>query len=397
MPGNPPTRSNRERDRRFLLALVLIATALVGFLLFPFAGSFFAAAVMASALIGLQDRTARRLGGRQYWASALLTLAVVASVVIPLGVLGVFLVNEGDKAVAWFNRTVREKGIDGVVEPLPDPLEGPAKHLLVSLPDGIVNGGVLRDIDDVKSDLTAPPPPAKFPEPEQDGAAAKGASGLGGAASATLAAFGRIGSSLARVGIFILALFFLLAEGKRLVDYLAAIVPMEKARTLALLSSFRRVSIGVLLSVAVTAAAQTLTATIAFVIARVPALPLVIFATFVCALIPVVGGASVTVAAGVLVWLSGRPGMGIFLIVWGLVAVSTIDNVVKPIVAKRDVKMRGSVVLLAMLAGVAAFGPLGLIAGPMIVAFFDAVMRMRREDGRVRVSGGRETAKSVPD
>ena len=60
---------------------------------------------------------------------------------------------------------------------------------------------------------------------------------------------------------------------------------------------------------------------------------------------------------------------------WGLLVVGLIDNVVKPLFIKGGVEMHGAVVFFALLGGLAAFGPVGLIAGPLVVAFFIAITR----------------------
>ena len=68
-------------------------------------------------------------------------------------------------------------------------------------------------------------------------------------------------------------------------------------------------------------------------------------------------------------------GWGIFLVAWGILVVGLIDNVVKPLFIKGGVEMHGAVVFFALLGGLAAFGPVGLVAGPLVVAFFVAVSR----------------------
>ena len=61
-----------------------------------------------------------------------------------------------------------------------------------------------------------------------------------------------------------------------------------------------------------------------------------------------------------------------------------VDNVVKPLVAKGRAHLPGSIVFFAMICGLAVFGPMGLVAGPMVVAFFKVTAQMLRED---RVAG----------
>lgn len=387
-----------DRGRSFLIVLCVLATGLLALSIGSFAGAFFGAAVIAATLYPLHERLTRRVGGREYLSASVLTIGVVLSILLPVGLLSLFVVQEGQRVTQWLQRTVHEKGVDGFVEPLPEPLRAPAKRVLDLLPESALPATdaeiakAASDLEEAKVAKAAADAKSDTPEPaEPDSSVLVGASSpstptsnVSGVASAAATALGRIGTWLAQAGVFTLAVFFLLAEGRALVDYLVDRAPLDEARSRVLLSSFRRVSVSVLLSVLVTGAAQTLVAAIGFVIADVPALSLVLVATFVFSFIPGVGGGGITVLAGVLVWASGRPGMGIFLIVWGVVAVGMIDNVIKPWVVKGRVELSGGVVFFAMICGLAAFGPLGLVAGPLVVAFFHVVTRMLRDEREQR-------------
>ena len=77
----------------------------------------------------------------------------------------------------------------------------------------------------------------------------------------------------------------------------------------------------------------------------------------------------------VVLFIQGRIGWAIFMVAWALLVVGLIDNVVKPLLIKGGVEMHGVVVFFALLGGLAAFGAVGLIAGPLVVAFFIAIGR----------------------
>lgn len=203
---------------------------------------------------------------------------------------------------------------------------------------------------------------------------------LGDAASAAGGAVASIFDLLLRTGLVIVALFFCLTEGQRLVDYVVDIVPLEEDRTRDMLAHARAISLGILLSMLATAAAQTVVALIGYLIAGMPSLLLVTGATFVLAFVPAIGGAAVAAAAGVFLWLTGETGAGIFLFVWAIVAVGLVDNLVKPYVAKGQTRLPGSIVFFAMICGLAVFGPMGLVAGPLVVAFFRICAQILRDE-----------------
>ena len=129
-------------------------------------------------------------------------------------------------------------------------------------------------------------------------------------------------------------------------------------------------------STLVTAAVQALTALVGYLIARVPHPLFFAGITFFGALIPAVGAAAFALAAAGLLAITGHPYLALFLAIWAVTVVSLVDNVVKPMLIRGGMNMPGAVVFFALIGGLGAFGPIGLVLGPMIVAFFVALVRM---------------------
>jgi predicted PurR-regulated permease PerM len=68
-------------------------------------------------------------------------------------------------------------------------------------------------------------------------------------------------------------------------------------------------------------------------------------------------------------WLfhQGQPGWGVFMLVWG-VGVSSIDNVIKPLIISRGSKMPFVLIFLGVLGGALTFGLIGVFIGPTLLA-----------------------------
>ena len=62
------------------------------------------------------------------------------------------------------------------------------------------------------------------------------------------------------------------------------------------------------------------------------------------------------------------------LIIWGMTAVGLIDNLLGPILIERGVKIHPFLILLSALGGLALFGPVGFLAGPVVLALLFALM-----------------------
>ncbi len=70
------------------------------------------------------------------------------------------------------------------------------------------------------------------------------------------------------------------------------------------------------------------------------------------------------------------------LALWAILVVSTVDNLVKPWLLKGRMEVDGGLIFFALLGGMATFGPVGLVAGSLILSFFLAVVRLGRQEPR---------------
>jgi predicted PurR-regulated permease PerM len=76
----------------------------------------------------------------------------------------------------------------------------------------------------------------------------------------------------------------------------------------------------------------------------------------------------------------GRSEAGFYLALWGVLAVGFIDNLVKPWLLKGRMEIHGGLIFFSLIGGLATFGPVGLIAGPLILSFFLAVVKLCRQE-----------------
>jgi predicted PurR-regulated permease PerM len=340
-PAPPP----RQSSRLFYIALVLFSLFLLGTMLLPFASALFLAAVLAGSLFGLHERLARRLRGRPGTAAGLLTLLLVVAIAGPVASLLAVAINEASQGLGFLREALQSEGLHGLVRQLPLGMRAWADRLVDSLPD----------------------PKQLFDALSESGRSA--AAAFGGVLTAT-------GRLLFLTLVTLVGFFFFLTNGRDLVLWLESVVPLAPGQFRSLMVEFRKVTRAVLISTVATAAVQSVAALLGFVIARVPNALFFCMVTFVAALIPIGAAGMVSIILAVSLLLSGRTGAGIFLLVWGALVVGTIDNFVKPFFIRGGVELHGAVVFFALLGGLAAFGPVGIIAGPLVVAFFVAVTRM---------------------
>jgi predicted PurR-regulated permease PerM len=177
-----------------------------------------------------------------------------------------------------------------------------------------------------------------------------------------------LGTGVIQTSLAAFVSFFFYRDGEALMAAIAAamkrIMNEETDSVMDTVSQTVRVVMYGLLG---TALAQALVAAIGFAIAGVPAVLLLSALVFVSSLIlvgpPVIWG-------GAALWLfaQGRTGWGIFMLVWGFLAISGVDNVVRPMLISRGSSLPFLLTLLGVLGGVIAFGFVGLFIGPTLLA-----------------------------
>jgi predicted PurR-regulated permease PerM len=123
----------------------------------------------------------------------------------------------------------------------------------------------------------------------------------------------------------------------------------------------------VFVSIVGTAAAQAIVAYIGFLIAGVPGAFLLSVGTFVLSVVPM---GPVVLWGGAAIWLymQGEPGWAIFMAIWGAAVISSIDNFLKPLLIARGSTLSLALIFLGVLGGVLAFGFIGVILGPVLLA-----------------------------
>lgn len=338
--------------RRFFILVLLATTVLLALVIRPLASALFMAAVVAGVLEPVQRRLARLVGGRQHLGSGLLVLALVLVLLGPLVALAAFLIDEGQQALAFIVGVVRGDG---------------AAHLLTKLPgwlQKVATAGLAR-LQDADAGLE-----------KQLGA-------QGGRAVATVwAALSATGSAIFGAVMMLIALYFLLAEGGDLVTWLEGALPLRPGQTRELLAEFKKVSYSVIVSSVITSAVQAIAALIGFFVGRVPHPVFFGAVTFFGAFVPAIGAAGVCLFAAAILFITGHGYAALFLALWGVLVVGLVDNLVKPLLIKIGMEMHSAVVFFALLGGLGAFGSIGLLVGPLVVALFLSLVRIYRRDYR---------------
>jgi predicted PurR-regulated permease PerM len=332
----------------FFVFLVVATAVMLAAVLRPVATALLLATVLATVTWPVRSWLTRHLRGHRNLAAGLLTSAAVLLMVGPLAAFLTLVVRDGSDGLRFVADTAHSERVATLVASMPDAMRDVATDAIDHLP---------RDLGE--------------------------ALGLVGAHSdraSAAAAVAATGAFVFNSVMMFIALFFLLARGDDLVAWLDNISPLRSGQTRELFAAVRRVSHAVITSTVITAAVQTAVALVGYLIAQVPNPVFFGTTTFLVAFIPAIGAASVCVVAALLLLATGHAFMAGFLAVWGVAVVGLIDNVIKPLLVKGGMELHGGVVFFALIGGLAAFGAIGLVIGPLSLSLFLALLRMYHRD-----------------
>ncbi len=186
-----------------------------------------------------------------------------------------------------------------------------------------------------------------------------------------------LGELLVGLGIMILATYYFFADGALMIESLRRLSPIEGNRMQELLDQFDGITRAVVVATLLSAFVQGLLAGVGYYFAGVGSLFLLTALSMLLTLVPFVGTALVWVP--VCLWLYAVEGRGLAAIVlaaYCIGVVSTVDNLVKPLVLHGRSNLHPLLALLSVLGGVQALGPIGILVGPMVVAFLQSLLNI---------------------
>jgi predicted PurR-regulated permease PerM len=337
--------------RSFLVATVAILAYLLLAVLAPLKGALGWAVVLAFLLHPLHERLSRRLKGRSMLSAGIITGLTPFLVLAPLSVLGVVFAGQVANLIGYLR---------GQSFAYP--------QLVARLESYSLLGKLLRwwstnfpvSANQVQGWITG-----------EMQSVLKSAATVGGGLA--LGLFGTV------VGFFMMLflLFFLLRDGRAILDHLKQLLPLESGRRERLLDYLGRVTRAVVFGSAATALIQGIFVGVGFALAGLPS-PVVfgVLAT-IAALLP--AGASVVLVPAILyLAVSGHWVAAVFLALWtGLLVV--VENVARPLLTAHRAHVSTLAVFMGAVGGVSAFGILGLIVGPVLLSFVVALVRFMTE------------------
>ncbi|MGE5180172.1 MAG: AI-2E family transporter [Bacteroidota bacterium] len=189
-----------------------------------------------------------------------------------------------------------------------------------------------------------------------------------------------VGTMVFEFLLFLLFLFFMLRDGRSLIGLLRSLSPLSTGQEARVVDHLVATTRGTLLGVLVVPLVQGGLATLGYWMFGVPnALLWGAITVFGC-LIPLLGAPVVWIPMCVYVYLNGALWHAIALLIYGVVVISGIDNVIKPVLLAGAARVHPLFGFLAVVGGTLTFGPVGILMGPIVLSLAISALDIYRTE-----------------
>jgi len=339
-----------------LLALAILwATVMI---IWPFVSAIIVGAILVTVTFPLFKRVRTRLRGSDTWAAIAMLLGITLVLIVPAVILGLLLIQQANALLPHLKSVETQQ----IMERLD------LAHRLLWVKRFVPS----FDPSTLSAQKLILPLVQKVP----GWVAENGGAVIGGIAGVVVGFF-----------LVLLSAFFFYVEGETILDELAVLSPLPERYDREFASKFKDVIDATFRGQVMTSLAQGIATGVGLAIAGVPAAIFWGAVATILSLLPMLGVAVVWVPATIYLFLTGSTGHGIFLVIWGVLVVSTIDNVVRPWAMKGGAQLPAIPLLFAVLGGLQAFGFIGLVIGPLVFSLLMSIIDIYKQSFRTRRGG----------
>ena len=331
--------------RAFMLLLIAVTLGF-GYVLSEYAVAIFWGVTLAILFAPMHRRMLARMPGKPTLATFATLLVSLVVVILPLVLISISLVKETAAIYERINSGNISMGV--YLQQILDGLPSWMKPLMEKM-----HLGSMVELQDKITDITL----------QASKLAAAKAVGLGQNTLGFVVGF----------GVMLYLMFFLMRDGKTLVQRIWDATPLQPDHKRELAAKFTTVIRATVKGNLAVAAAQGVLGGLIFWILGIQGAVLWAVVMAFLSLLPAVGASLVWGPVAIYFMATGDSTKGIILAAYGLLVIGLVDNVLRPLLVGKDTKMPDYVVLISTLGGMAIFGLNGFMIGPVIAALFMAV------------------------
>lgn len=343
MSSTKRTVAHHPRSELYFLLLFLSGIFVLTFFIFrPFLFALVLAMVFAAVFEPIHARILAFTRGKKALTALLTSVCVLVAVVAPVTFLGIQIFQESTGLYSHLVQNNAATGISGLVE---NAVESLNKFLPAQIQVSI----------DVNQYLKT---------------------GVSWLLQQIGPLFANVAQAAIGVFVFLIALYYLFKDGHQLRAALVNLSPLQDTHDEAILNKLGLAVNSVIKGSLIVAIVQGLMTTIGLLIFGVPNAALLGSVAAIAALIPGVGTSLVLIPAILYLFFTGATLPAIGLLLWGMTAVGLIDNFLGPVLVGRGTMLHPFLILLSILGGIAFFGPIGFLIGPLVLSLLFALIEI---------------------
>lgn len=333
--------SSRYLEIYFFLGLLLLASLLGVFIALPYLSVIILAGTAAIIVRPVHKHVSRWFGGHKSLAAFTVLLLALIVLGVPLSLFSFQMLNE-------------------------------AKNLLVGAAnpqDFLAHNEWLNHKIAYLSDLTGGALPSNWPADWRNvitSAAGWLSRNLGDL-------FSGISQFFVDLFLGLMAFYYFLKDGESLRESISEHVPLPRSYVEKIMNRLDLTIRSVVMGSVIMALLQGLSAGLGFAFFGLPSPALWALATMIASLIPTFGTAVTTIPATLYLYMTGNTLGALGVLAWGVLVVGLIDNFVRPKLIQRQVDIHPFLILLSVVGGLTLFGPIGFLAGPLVLSLLFAL------------------------
>ena len=186
------------------------------------------------------------------------------------------------------------------------------------------------------------------------------------------------------VVIMLFSFFYLLRDGEDYFEFVRTLTPLNDEDKTMVFETLSSILSSTMRGMLLTALLEGILLCLGYLVTGVPNALLLGAASGAAGLLPIGGTAFLWVPAVIYLWVTSGWGWAVVLLVWSVIVVGVIDNLLKPITIGQGSGIPAVALFFGVTGGLEVYGPLGLFAGPAVIAVFAALIRVYRRSYAAR-------------
>lgn len=329
-------------QKYFFLGFLLATSLLMFFLFLPFLTVIALSIILSIVLNPIYEKIKKYLGGRGGTASFLVVLVFIVVIMIPAILFTTKIINESTDLFGKITDSSSSSYVQKITNSIERPIQALYPGFNIDI-DGYIKAGSQFIVNHLTTILS------------------------------------KVFDIVTGIVFIFFSLFFFLKDGERFKKILIAFSPLKDKYDEQIFDKLKQSVLSTVRGVLLIATIQGLIAGIGMTIFGLPNPALWGTLTAVVSLVPAIGTALVFIPSVLFMYISGNTPAAVGLFIWWVFAVSLIDNFLGPYLYSRGSEIHPLIMLFAVLGGLAFFGPIGFIFGPVSVALFFSLVEIYQD------------------